>query len=318
MKYVNEIIGERYKEWRPGDSIYISSQTGTGKTTFILDTLVKYYATKDKKVLYLVNRSALEKQLRKEVSNRLSIKQQGAIYITTYQDIEEIYSKAYMNEASFDYYDGYTFGRDVTLQEARKELHELGYLFSFDFQINGINVSRYDCIICDECHYFLADSNFNTKTIFSYNFVKNEFDNKIKIFMSATMEDIYNRIQSDKKKYYYPQAGIMNVMIKKQEIPCLQTNWFCFDTGVLGKESEANHSIGQCFTERNYDYVDIGIVKSIKEITELVFEEDGRWLIFVESKYFGETLKKEIKKQDEKKRKNKRNQKNISIKKWCF
>ena len=40
VKWVSETIGEDYKNWRAGDTYYINAQTGTGKTYFILNTLL--------------------------------------------------------------------------------------------------------------------------------------------------------------------------------------------------------------------------------------------------------------------------------------
>ena len=50
--------------------VFISSATGTGKTTFIIDTLLAYAAEMNRNVLYLCNRSALEAQLKSRLEKK--------------------------------------------------------------------------------------------------------------------------------------------------------------------------------------------------------------------------------------------------------
>ena len=60
MEYIAEKIGDNYQEWKNGDVVFISSPTGSGKTTFILKKLLPYLAEKGQRILYLVNRKALK------------------------------------------------------------------------------------------------------------------------------------------------------------------------------------------------------------------------------------------------------------------
>ena len=39
--------------------------------------------------------------------------------------------------------------------------------------------NSYDCVVCDEAHYFLMDSNYNTNTILSYKFVMEYMRDKV-------------------------------------------------------------------------------------------------------------------------------------------
>ena len=32
MKYISELVGEEYKQWKAGDIVFLSSPTGSGKT----------------------------------------------------------------------------------------------------------------------------------------------------------------------------------------------------------------------------------------------------------------------------------------------
>ncbi|MDV9712603.1 DEAD/DEAH box helicase family protein, partial [Clostridioides difficile] len=65
--------------------ILINTQTGTGKTTFIKDELFEYCIKKNKKILYLSNREALDKQINKSFYDEYGEKRLKKIDIYTYQ-----------------------------------------------------------------------------------------------------------------------------------------------------------------------------------------------------------------------------------------
>lgn len=52
--FLGDSIGEKYKEWKAGDCIFISAPTGSGKTTFILKTLLSYLAKRPQKRKYYI------------------------------------------------------------------------------------------------------------------------------------------------------------------------------------------------------------------------------------------------------------------------
>lgn len=171
-KAVEKKIGKEYREWCVGDCIFIDAPTGSGKTTFILKTLLPYYCGQEKKILYLVNRRILKEQI-EEMVTELPHEQYAAIKIELYQEIERRIvagSTQYDGKLGADSHDGYNYSL-------------LGKL------------SDYDCVVCDECHYFLADSNYNTNTIFSFRWVQDVFRNKLCIFMSATIHELQSYIE---------------------------------------------------------------------------------------------------------------------------
>ena len=60
-KYLAELIGDSYKKWQ-NKKIFITAPTGMGKTTFILEKLLPFHVTANRKVLILCNRKLLRKQ----------------------------------------------------------------------------------------------------------------------------------------------------------------------------------------------------------------------------------------------------------------
>ncbi len=68
-KYVSDIIGEQYRDWELGSVNIISTQTGSGKTTFILEKLLKHAASLNKYLVYFCNRRTLDNQIGAKISN---------------------------------------------------------------------------------------------------------------------------------------------------------------------------------------------------------------------------------------------------------
>ena len=69
MNTVTDKIGEEYKQWSNYNKIFISAPTGSGKTYFILNVLLPFACSQNRKILFLVNRKILKLQLEKEISN---------------------------------------------------------------------------------------------------------------------------------------------------------------------------------------------------------------------------------------------------------
>lgn len=275
-------IGEDFKRWSDRDCILIDAPTGSGKTTFILKILLPYFVDKGKRILYLINRRILKKQLEDEIL-RLPYKFRAAIEIALYQEIEKRLcsvenDKVIKGDAAQESYDG--------------ELEKF---------------ASCSCVVCDEAHYFLADSNYNTNTSISFLWIQAKFGDKLSILMSATCDDIRSYIHETNT--YNPEAvytAYYNIC-KQCEIresdgrPPLSNL-----THVLGdqgseeiqkldnreKQSITNYDIG-----RNYDYIDadnIRIIDKKEDIVDLVAEGSGKWLIFIDNIKRGEELKAAI------------------------
>ncbi len=129
--YLKDFIGEEYRDW-DGRKVLISAPTGVGKTTFILETLVPYFVMRKKmrlfersmKVLIICNRRLLREQYWYSIIERME----------SYREIEETLAlKTYQS-----------------LSEEVNAGKDISTLFQ-----------DYAIIVCDEAHYFYADSDFN-------------------------------------------------------------------------------------------------------------------------------------------------------------
>lgn len=254
-KYLSEIIGEEYKEWTDGHIIFLSAHTGAGKSTFILEHLVEYAAREGKRILYLVNRSILKKQIENKlytkIASQLRMKSltisseniDNVIKVELYQTIE----KNCMNNPKL-------------MDERRK-----------DFQY----------IVSDECHYFLSDAMFNTNTQLSYEWIFKERENSVLIFMSATIEKI--------KKYIIRDLEISdkcinyNKLEKKHGVKVERGKRDYFDV------------VREYSMPVDYSFVEIQLLKDTEEIMDLVKKDKlNKWLIFVESIDVGEEIQKSL------------------------
>ena len=141
--YVKDAIGCDYIDWKRGDCIFIEAPTGSGKTTFILDTLLPYSKKRGKEILYLSNRFLLKEQIKVELAKRQNLSED----MEWLEGVEE--------------FDGITVLSYQKLQKLCAENTDGKYLSG-----------RYAYIVCDEIHYLLEDSAFNPETLRTLEFLK--------------------------------------------------------------------------------------------------------------------------------------------------
>lgn len=165
LQWVSNVIGDDYKNWSGNDIILLQAQTGTGKTWFIKNVLVKNI-DKEKRFLLVCNRINLKRQLKadllkiynKDIPEKVEdidqISTINNITITSYQQLQKMIEK-------HEYY-----GSHLDLE--------------------------YDYVIMDEAHYILTDSSFNNTCRLAYEYLISRciLTSVIKIFISATMEEI--------------------------------------------------------------------------------------------------------------------------------
>lgn len=105
--YLNEVMGDVYKQWNGGDSVFISAPTGVGKTTFVLQQLVPEAKSRGKEVLFLSNRTVLRDQIKNIVARQQGIPEDteflkdieefDGITLASYQKIQAIQEQSCMN-----------------------------------------------------------------------------------------------------------------------------------------------------------------------------------------------------------------------------
>ena len=260
MTSVTELIGNDYQNWGRGDIVTISTSTGSGKTSFVLFTLLEHaiYMQRNSNlpgnnigILYLVNRKVLKEQLQIRISTEVTawwssrypnIPVSSLISVRTYQEIE-----------------------DVLKRGAAENLYK---------QMAQFNITVYD-----ECHYFMVDSVFNPATYLSWTHLTHVLSNTLQVFMSATIDSMKANIEQLKnrsKEDCHPLI-FQHRMAHK-----------CIYNYPEHKESISN----------DYDYVDLYSIDSDDELPSLIQKGDkkAKWLIFVDSINKGKKLLSRLKK----------------------
>ena len=173
--YVSEIIGSEYKNWKKGDVVTITSQTGSGKTFFVKNNLISYMdklnkttvEKQDYKMLILTNRVALARQTKKDILIKLGIKLPSTI--EKLDEIKEI--------------------GNVTIMNYQYLLQLLRY------DRDSFNMDDYLYVVMDEVHYILSDSFVGGTEVVANELFRKESDS-VRILISATMEGILDRVNN--------------------------------------------------------------------------------------------------------------------------
>ncbi|MCR1848274.1 DEAD/DEAH box helicase family protein [Paeniclostridium sordellii] len=265
LKWVSEIIGEDYKLWNKGDIVTINAQTGTGKTFFITgnkDDKGLIDRIGNRSLIYICNRVELKRQVKLDL-----LKKFDELYkIEADKDSENVKPIEYENEeyiVDYDKLDNLDKVKNVTVTAyhniANRELDNI-----YHGQDN--NLHNFDYIVCDECHFFLTDADFNNKTeLVFFNNIREYYPNSIRIFISATMGEIYPTIE----------AAYENIKENEDENIKL---WNKYTTGI------------------DYSYCNVKYFAYIEDIYNLIKNDNTgeKWLIFVKSKDDGKMLKSKL------------------------
>lgn len=167
--YIADIIGEEYKEWDSSKSVVIHAPMGSGKTYFVLNVLLPYVHSKGGKIVYFVNRSALEEQVNKDIPDEYK----KSITTCSYQRLPNFYPLEIKENMIFNY-------------GTKKEIQRMEALISADYYI------------LDEAHYFLTDTDFNTKIETCFEALADfnrEKGDRILIFMTGTIDYLLLQLQ---------------------------------------------------------------------------------------------------------------------------
>lgn len=199
-------IGDDYLNWTPKQRIFIAAPTGTGKTTFVVNTLLNHVIELSRtrsrsqreeinlKIVYICNRRALRSQVMERVRkvldlegsefddiNEFNLAASKHFVVTSYQALEK---KEWFPDFEIPW-DGTEYSREEWVQKRRQ------YSGRFPIGISSKEVMYY---IFDEAHYFLCDSSVNSNTNFWNTFqteTNQRFQKTISIFMTATPEPLY-------------------------------------------------------------------------------------------------------------------------------
>ncbi|WP_055669429.1 DEAD/DEAH box helicase family protein [Desnuesiella massiliensis] len=248
-KYVSDGIGEDYKQWNPYDPVFISAQTGMGKNTFIENILINAASEVKGKILIVSNRIANSRQQKERISG----------LVECGQELEYLTPKGLDNKEDFNNVKVMTYHR-------------------LDSYVNNIIKSRelnnYLIVVFDECHFFMSDSLFNNKTGRILKNSLNVFKNSIRIYMTATDDEV------------------LPIIVEKERLLYMKTfEALCSTSYIIRPKELLYYNF-----KRNFDYINTRYFNSKDEILDIIKNDrsNNKWLIFVSSKdsgkYFIEQL----------------------------
>ena len=169
--YLSDVItSEDIFSWEPETPVLISSQTGSGKKYFVIQSLLKP-SIKDPNqkdtMLLLVNRQALNRQNKFDLAEFLK----DVIGIEKY---EKALNEYYKNEGIDNLFIDFGAITICTYHQCYKR--------------QLLKNKRFKYIILDECHFFTSDSTFNIETDLMLEDIVNNGQPSVRIYMSATPE----------------------------------------------------------------------------------------------------------------------------------
>ena len=155
----NLIPEEVYGKWIGGKKVIIQGPTGIGKSYFFEHDFSAYCKRRGKRVAIVCNRKMLKNQYRFDLAGIYArhADMEECIGLFTYQQLAEMLKQGYLLESI---------------------------------------LKDFDVIICDECHYFYSDSDFNGygTYVLLQALVQASFY-KTMIFVSATMREVLPLIE---------------------------------------------------------------------------------------------------------------------------
>lgn len=257
-QYITDEIGKEYQNWANGDIVFITASTGAGKSHFILNVYLDWIIQKGGRLLYLVNRRILREQLQNEVNTEIAraisekygwdTNIQNYIEITTYQALE--------NSLKSSYY------------EACKCLESM---------------QKFTCVVCDECHYFYTDSNFNTGTELSLDLIRELFNKKLQIYISATADPI----KKEMEKYFEKKQDTNQIISFGETVPFGRKKKIFMEYG-------GNYNFGGLCPHIVIDQDSL-----IDKIQSNICDTKDKWMIFVDSIDAGKELQKALRRDSE-------------------
>lgn len=140
------------------------------------------------------------------------------------------------------------------------------------------DMARYYYIVADECHYFMMNSTFNTKTQISFDYILQQSSyGSIPIFMSATIDRLKDFFVGQANSFYFQLHN--NLRIEEKEEFLMQNNQI-----IIYDDAKED------------DNVEVSVFDDLDIVFDEIKVSEGKWLIFVNSISNGREVEKDLQK----------------------
>lgn len=307
--YVTDYVGDEHLRWENGSRIIISTPTGSGKTTFVVATLLKYAVEQKKHIVYYCNRKILHNQF----------------LVQSKEKIEKFFGNSTeMAKDAVDYLHIFSY------QSSELTQNYPTVLVKDENSNNTMILDPEDILyyIFDEAHYFINDAAINSGTNFWY---EKKFEHGISVFLTATPKPLmvlftgWERLSSEENRIVYKdykrrdnlknngektvseiiQAFVFDCGMRvKAEMPDSQMlldstirrhcaplgKWF----GAIERAYKTKDQTCKVYNySPDYSYVDPVYFENLEEIIPEIRKDiysDDKWLIFVDDEMKGSNL----------------------------
>lgn len=261
--WVTDVIGDDYKKWSNGDTVFIDCQTGRGKTYFILNVFAKYLKKMGKTMLVLSNRTKLNEQMLHDNDNT-------NVTCMTYQFLQakllngkdiELYDVIVSDEAHYYLTDSFNRKTEkafnyvlnsnaikvymsATGQDVIKLLN-VDYRYSTDNNYSYIN----KFVVYNDNDYIINLINTlpeNEKLIYFANNVKSAYDMYLRYSETKSVSFVCSKSNKNYSKYITEDAIIEEKF--NSQILIATT---CIDNGINLKDRAIKHIITDLIDDVN-------------------------------------------------------------------
>lgn len=263
-------------KWTSAVPVVISAPTGAGKTTWVCGDLTRTVALYGKKTLLLVNRTALTLQIARNLLEKIYFDKAVKYYAA---ERDRLPKALVENKNSC-----YDFGSIIVMT-----LQKFADMETKSFLFNNIGA-----VVVDEAHFFMADALFNAETGNAFDKIFSTFYNSLKIFISATPQNILPAVAEKGMERVGELSPIDAVRIDGVNawVARYQYHHKCYY-----QEAAVEYTFP--VTKQNYTFVPLedkgDFVSTIKPlIADLQNDKAGKTIIFINDKSAGEAVVKEL------------------------
>ena len=290
---VQKAIRDEFQLWSADTPVFIEAPTGTGKTSFVYDSLIQYALSQGKTVLLVSNRIALNEQQQKDLRTRFP----------DTNDSPDFRVSAFPKDVQ-----QYFVNRNIATVTYQGLAGFLKLLPPFESLIKswGENLAY---VVFDEVHFGYSDALFNSNSGAILSEAASVFRNAVRIYMTATPWQIAAEVVRNEVNTLFnpPQFRLKDAvsyvptadsLLKKSELARLR------ERTMLYYKMEADYSDYRLhFFGDDLDYPELppkhpllsGIKKkSIRALLSHVYrtaKADNKWLIFVDNKNYGQMIR---------------------------